>query len=55
MVKKTLVLGVSLNSHRYSNMAIRRLASKKVEVIAIGLKQGEINGINIQNKLTLFI
>jgi|TARA_B110000211_G_scaffold222830_1_gene271954 predicted CoA-binding protein len=54
MVKKTLVLGASLNSDRYSNMAVRRLASKKVEVIAIGLKQGEINGINIQNKLTLF-
>ena len=54
MVKKTLVLGVSLNSHRYSNMAIRRLASNKVEVIAIGLKHGKINGINIENKLIEF-
>ena len=54
MVKKTLVLGASLNPDRYSNMAVRRLASKKVEVIAIGLKQGKINGINIENKLIEF-
>ena len=54
MVKKTLVLGVSLNPDRYSNMAVRRLASNKVEVIAIGLKHGKINGINIENKLIEF-
>ena len=54
MVKKTLVLGASLNSDRYSNMAVRRLASNKVEVIAIGLKHGKINGINIENKLIEF-
>ena len=54
MVKKTLVLGASLNSDRYSNMAVKSLASNKFEVIAIGLKQDKINGINIQNTLTLF-
>ena len=50
MVKKTLVLGVSLNPDRYSNMAVRRLASNEVEVIAIGLKPGKINEIKIQKE-----
>jgi len=50
MVKKTLVLGVSLNPDRYSNMAVRRLALNEVEVIAIGLKPGKINEIKIQKE-----
>lgn len=54
MVKKTLVLGASLNPDRYSNIAIRRLVSNKIDVIAIGLKQGKINKIHIQNNLTLY-
>ena len=53
MVKKTLVLGASLNPDRYSNIAIRRLVLNKIDVIAIGLKQGKINKIHIQNNLTL--
>jgi hypothetical protein len=54
MVKKTLVIGASLNPDRYSNIAIRRLVLKKIDVIAIGLKEGKINKIHIQNNLTLF-
>jgi len=54
MVKKTLVLGASLNPDRYSNIAIRRLVSNKIDVIAIGLKQGKTNKIHIQNNLTLY-
>ncbi|KRO89684.1 MAG: CoA-binding protein [Cryomorphaceae bacterium BACL29 MAG-121220-bin8] len=54
MVKKTLVLGVSSNPDRYSNMAVRRLASNEFEVIAIGLKHGKINEINIENNLIEF-
>jgi len=54
MVKKTLVLGASLNPDRYSNIAIRRLVLSKIDVIAIGLKQGKINKIHIQNNLTLY-
>lgn len=54
MVKKTLVLGASLNPDRYSNIAIRRLVLNKIDVIAIGLKQGKINKIHIQNNLTLY-
>ena len=52
MVKKTLVLGVSLNPDRYSNMAVKRLASNQVEVVAIGLKSGKINEIQIQKEST---
>ncbi len=54
MVKKTLVLGTSLNPDRYSNIAARRLSLNKIEVIAFGLNKGKINGINIQNKLNPF-
>ena len=54
MVKKTLVLGASLNPDRYSNIAIRRLVLNKIDVIAIGLKHGKINKIHIQNNLTLY-
>ena len=55
MVKKTLVLGASLNPDRYSNIAIKRLVLKKINVIAIGLKQGKINEININNELIAHI
>lgn len=47
MNKKTLVLGASLRSDRYSNIAIKRLVGKNQEVKAIGLKKGEVAGIEI--------
>ncbi len=47
MSKKTLVLGASLKPHRYSNMAIRRLQNYKHEVVPIGLRVGDVNGIKI--------
>lgn len=46
-MKKTLVIGASLNPSRYSNLAINRLVSYNQPVVAIGLKRGEVAGVNI--------
>ena len=54
MVKKTLVLGASLKPERYSNIAIRKLKIKRNEVLAIGLKAGKIDNIQIHKKLLSF-
>tara|TARA_R110000782_G_scaffold134552_1_gene226906 strand:+ start:866 stop:1225 length:360 start_codon:yes stop_codon:yes gene_type:complete len=48
-MKKTLVLGASLNPNRYSNLAIRRLVDSGVETLAYGLREGEVSGVNISN------
>ena len=47
MVKKTLVLGASENTARYSNMAVKKLAAYGHPVIAIGRRAGNIDGIPI--------
>ena len=47
MSKKTLVLGASLKSHRYSNIAINRLVNHQHEVLAIGLREGIVAGVSI--------
>jgi len=47
MSKKTLVLGASLKPHRYSNIATKRLLKHGHEVVPIGLREGEIEGISI--------
>lgn len=47
MKKKTLVLGASLSPSRYSNMAINRLVDNDQPVEAVGLKKGEVAGIEI--------
>ena len=44
---KTLVLGASENSDRYSNKAVRSLLHHGKEVVAVGLKEGEIEGVKI--------
>jgi len=46
-MKKTLVLGASLNPARYSNLAINRLVEKGHPVEAIGLKEGVVIGVVI--------
>ncbi|MBN4085250.1 CoA-binding protein [Flavobacteriaceae bacterium AH-315-B10] len=51
MNNKTLVFGASLNSNRYSNMAINRLVNNGLDVVAYGLKEGEISGMNIETDL----
>lgn len=47
MNKKTVVLGASENPARYSNMAVKKLAAHDHDVIAIGRRQGKIDGIEI--------
>ena len=48
--KKTLVLGASIKSQRYSNMAIKSLVQKGHSVIAIGHDVGEVAGVKIHKK-----
>jgi predicted CoA-binding protein len=47
MVFKTLVVGASLNPRRFSFLAIKSLVKHNVEVVAIGLREGEVDGIKI--------
>ncbi|MDX1278101.1 CoA-binding protein [Oceanihabitans sediminis] len=51
MNKRTLVIGASLNPDRYSNMAINRLVNHNHETLAIGLRNGEVAGVNIDTEL----
>ncbi|ARV09033.1 CoA-binding protein [Winogradskyella sp. PC-19] len=51
MSKKTLVLGASLKSERYSNIAINRLVKYNHLVKAFGLREGEVAGVNIDTEL----
>ncbi len=46
-MKKTLILGASLNSTRYSNIAIGKLLASGHSVVAIGNKEGEVEGVHI--------
>lgn len=50
--KKTLVLGASEKTDRYSNRAVKQLLKHRHPVIAIGNKPGVIDEINIQTTLT---
>jgi predicted CoA-binding protein len=54
MSKKTLVIGASLKSIRYSNIAINMLLDYEHEVIAIGLRKGSIRGVNIITSIENF-
>ncbi|AXT19457.1 CoA-binding protein [Flavobacteriaceae bacterium AU392] len=47
MSKKTLIIGASLKAYRYSNLAIHKLLSKEHSVVAIGLREGQIAGVDI--------
>lgn len=47
MKKKTLVLGASLKPERYANMAMHRLAHYGHDVVAVGLREGEVAGVSI--------
>lgn len=44
---KTLVIGASTNPQRFSFLAIKSLVKHNIEVVAIGFKQGEVDGIPI--------
>ncbi len=51
---KALVIGASENPSRYSNMAIRRLTTAGYPVMAVGLKEGEVEGVQIQKGMPDF-
>jgi predicted CoA-binding protein len=48
MNKKTVVIGASAKSDRYSNRAVRMLKKNGQEAIALGFEAGEIDGIPIE-------
>ena len=48
-MKKTIVLGATPNPARYAYTATAKLKQKGHEVIPVGIKKGEIEGIAIQN------
>ncbi|GEQ85775.1 CoA-binding protein [Patiriisocius marinistellae] len=54
MKKKTLVIGASLKENRYSNIAINRLTMYKHPVVAIGLRKGEVAGVEIETEKVPF-
>lgn len=51
-MKKTLILGASLNPARYSNIAINRLVHFGHAVVAIGLRRGVVAGVTISTEKT---
>ncbi len=53
MKKKTLVLGASLKPNRYSNFVIQKLVNKGVDVVAYGLRAGEVSGVIISTDMVL--
>jgi predicted CoA-binding protein len=48
--KRTLVLGASPKPHRYSNMAANSLIKHGHEVVLIGFREAEMNGVPIQKE-----
>ncbi len=50
---KTLVIGASTKSERYSNMAIHALRSHNHEVIALAKREGEVSDVTIQTNFPL--
>lgn len=52
--RKTLVLGASPDTNRYSNLAIRRLLEHGYPVVGVGRQQGQVNGVKINTDLVIF-
>jgi predicted CoA-binding protein len=50
-MRKTLVLGASLNPSRYAHMAIERLRQHGHEVIAIGRDTGKVADVELQKQM----
>lgn len=53
-MKKTLVIGASENPDRYSNKAIRALLAHHHEVVAIGLREGQVAGVSFTSEKKSF-
>jgi uncharacterized protein len=45
--KKTLVLGASPNPSRFSHKAVRSLQRHNIPVVPVGIKKGDIGGVEI--------
>ena len=52
--KRTLVMGASLKEVRYSNKAIKMLQEHEIETLAVGLREGEVQGVSIEKVGTEF-
>ncbi len=52
--KKTLVLGASSNSERYSYMAVTKLLAHGYEVIPLGIKAGKIGDVDILTERKIY-
>jgi len=48
---KTLVIGASENTDRYSNMAIRELRKYGHNVVAVGIKKGQVADVFIETEI----
>ena len=46
-MRKTVVIGASLNEDRYSNKCVRLLRKHDIETVAVGLKEGTIADVKI--------
>lgn len=53
-LKKTLVLGASLNKSRFSNICINTLVEDRIPTVAVGLREGDVAGIHINTDRPLF-
>ena len=51
MQKRTLVIGASENPDRYSNKAIKKLNANNHPVVALGLRKGQVDGVEIVTEL----
>jgi len=51
MDKKTMVIGATTNSGRYAYFAINELLKNGHEVIPVGIKKGQVFGLDIINEL----
>lgn len=52
-MKKTLVLGASSNPSRYSYLAMNKLKNHGHDVVAIGRREEQVNGIHITKQAEL--
>lgn len=50
MKKRTLVIGASLNSNRYSNRAIIKLRLNNEDVVALGARKGVVEDVTISTE-----
>lgn len=51
-MKKTLIIGASPNADRYAYKAAHMLTAKGHPIVNIGIKQGEVAGVEIEKPAT---